>query len=150
MIYGRFLKIIINSEGIEFQSKVNEEIDEETKITLLRAYLVFMIINEQNHFMKRYFNKNQPNILCNTPVIKNISEGGRQLIKLLFGEELIEKKLNIEQANFILNINNWNKKSVSEFKKCFMEIKTENSGDKCIVYLSSHRESICDHSKLHA
>ena len=146
----RFLKIVINSEGIEFPSKVNKEIDVESKNTLLRAYLVFVIIHEQNHFMKRYFNKNQPNILCKTPVIKNISEGGRQLIKLLFGDELIKKKLNIEQANFILNINNWNKKSVSEFKKCFKEIKTGNHGDKCIVYLSSPDESICDHSKLHA
>ena len=146
----RFLKIVINSEGIEFQGENNKKIDIESKSNLLKAYLVFVIIHEINHFMKRYFNINQANTLCNTPLIKNISEGGRQLIKLLFGDELIKKKLNIEQANFILNPTNWNKKSVSEFKKCFMEIKTENSGDKCIVYLSSHRESICDHSKLHA
>ena len=146
----RFLKIVINSEGIQFPSYPNQEIDKEIKITLLKAYLVFVIIHEQNHFMKRYFNQKQANILCNTPVIKDIGEGGRQLIKLLFGDELIKKNLNIEQAKYILDINNWNKKSVFEFKKGFLEIKTGNYGDKCIVYLTSSDESICDHSKLHA
>ena len=146
----RFLKIVINSEGIQFQSERNQKIDIESKFKLLKAYLIFLIIHEQNHFMKRYFNINQTNTLCNTPLIKNISEGGRQLIKLLFGDKLIKKKLNIEQANFILDVTNWNKKSVFEFKKCFMEINTGNSGDKCITYLSSSDESICDHSKLHA
>ena len=146
----RFLKIVINSEGIQLPSEHNKNIDENSKNKLLRAYLVFLIIHEQNHFMKRYFNQKKTNTLCNTPVIKSISEGGKQLIKLLFGDELINKNLNIEQANYILDMNNWKKKSVYEFKKGFLEIKTEDYGDKCITYLSSSNESICDHSKLHA
>ena len=80
----RFLKIVINSEGIKFE-RVNNN-----KLILLKAYLIFVIIHELNHFLKRYFNINEPNDLCHSPKISGFDdegEGGKQLIKLLFGDE---------------------------------------------------------------
>ena len=143
----RFLKIVINSEGITFKAPQN---DSENLSKLLEAYLIFVIIHEQNHFMKRYFNQNIANTLCKTPDIKGYNEGGKQLIKLLFGDDFIKKYLNIEQAKYITNINNWRKNSVYEFRKGFMEIESNRDKDKYIVFLSSDDESMCDHSKLFA
>ena len=53
----RFLKIIINSEGVSIESKkaINDDND---KYILLKAYLVFIVIHELNHFIKRQFNIN--------------------------------------------------------------------------------------------
>ena len=144
----RFLKIVINSQGIKLKNESKMVIDHEIKILLLRAYLVFLVIHELNHFMKRYLNKNKSFNSCKTPEIKECKEGGEQLIKLLFGHILIENSINIEQANYILNIGNWNQKSVYEFKKKFLEIKTDLKADKCLVYLSSEKHLLCDHSKL--
>lgn len=61
---------------------------------------------------------------------------------------LINKFLNVEQANYILDINNWTKKSVIEFRNNFSLIKKDDKKDEAIVYLSSEKESIFDHSKL--
>ena len=143
----RFLKIVINSEGIEFE-RVNNN-----KLILLQAYLIFVIIHELNHFLKRYFNIDEPNDLCHSPKISGFDdegEGGKQLIKLLFGDELIKKGLNIEQAQYILDIDIWKKSSVLEFRQGFLNIKTDKSKDASIIYLSSEKESICDHSKLYS
>ena len=41
----RFLKIVLNSEGIKFNPENNNYIP-----ILLKAYLVFVIIHEQNHY----------------------------------------------------------------------------------------------------
>ena len=142
----RFLKIVVNSEGVKLKTK--EYIDKENIIILLKAYLIFLIIHELNHFIKRYFNKNKSFKMCKTPEIKENKEGGEQLIKLLFGHILIENTLNIEQAKYILNINNWNKKSVFEFKKDFMNIEKTYENNNSIVYLTSEKHSICEHSKL--
>ena len=54
----RFLKIVINSEGVNIESK-NTNINDNDINILLKAYLVFIIIHELNHFMKRQFNKDQ-------------------------------------------------------------------------------------------
>ena len=48
----RFLKIVINSEGANIQSN-NKTISENDKQILLKAYLIFIIIHELNHFIKR-------------------------------------------------------------------------------------------------
>ena len=144
----RFLKIVINSEGVRLKYDKEENIDTDVIFLLLKAYLVFIIIHELNHFMKRYLNKDQDVDLCKTPSIKDYKEGGEQLIKLLFGHILIENTLNVEQAKYILEIKNWNKKSITEFKRDFLNIQKDSKSDNCIVYLSSKMESICDHSKL--
>ena len=116
---------------------------EETKIILLKAYLVFLIINELYHFMKRYLNKNKSYNSCKTTELKESKEIGEQLIKLLFGHILIKNSINIEEAKYILN-----KKSAYEFKKEFSKFKTDLEANKCLVYLSSEKHLICDHSKL--
>ncbi len=134
----RFLKIVFNSRGI----KLNLDNTSNTSI-LLRAYLIFVIIHEQNNFIKRCFNKG-----ANTPKINIYDEGERDLIKILFGEEMIKNNLNLDQAKFILNLNNW-KKSIIVFKNDFMKIETGGNKES-ILYLDSEYSSFCDHSKLHA
>ena len=144
----RFLKIVLNSEGIKFKSDENEN----EKIILLKAYLVFVIIHEQNHYIKRFLNVNSEAKLCKTPKIgeKDEGEGGKLLITILFGDALINKSLNLEQAKYILDINNWRKENAICFKKGFLEIKTKDTKETTIIYLSSGTISICDHSKLDA
>lgn len=143
----RFLKIVINSEGVKLRTN-SRNIDKQSILVLLKAYLIFLVIHEFNHFMKRYLNQNKSYKVCKTPEIKDYKEGGEQLIKLLFGHILIENSLNIKQAEYILDINNWKKESVQVFRNDFMKIKKNNDNDKCIVFLSSEEKSICDHSKL--
>ena len=148
----RFLKIIINSEGVSIESKkaINDDND---KYILLKAYLVFIVIHELNHFIKRQFNINNKIDVCKTPKIKGFDdegEGGKQLIKLLFGDALINKYLNIEQAKYILDMKNWKKSSVLDFKNDFSKIATNKGNEGSIVYLYSEKMSICDHSKLFA
>ena len=148
----RFLKIVINSKGVRIKNEQSTNsiinMNNDIRSLLLKAYLIFIVIHELNHFMKRYLNKNQTFDLCKTPIVKEYKEGGEHLIKLLFGHILIENTLNIEQANYILDIKNWNKKSVIEFRSNFSEIKKDSENNNCIVYLSSENKSICDHSKL--
>jgi len=148
----RFLKIVINSEGADIVSK-NKNINDNDINILLKAYLVFIVIHELNHFMKRQFNKNQTIDVCRSPKIKGFDdegEGGKQLIKLLFGDVLINKYLNIEQAKYILDMKNWSKKSVNEFREDFLKIETSIGYEDSIVYLISEKMSFCDHSKLFA
>ena len=135
----RFLKIVVNPEGIVFPYFQNEQNNKKIKLILLKAYLIFLLIQEQNHFL---------DILCKTPDIKGYDEDKRQLIELLFGDESIKTKLNIEQAKYILDSNKWKKSSVYEFKRDFLAIKSGKDIDKCFIYLSSYEESMCDHSKL--
>ena len=146
----RFLKIIINTEGVNIESK-KTNIDDSDKNILLRAYLVFKVIHELNHFMKRQFNLDSTIDVCKTQKMKVFDdevEGGKQLIKLLFGDVLINKYLNIEQAKYILDIQNWDKKSALDFKNGFSKIPTNKGFEDSIVYLNSEKMSYCDHSKL--
>ena len=142
----RFLKIILNFQGIKYSS-----LNVTNKNDLLKAYLVFVIIHEQNHYIKRFLKINIKSDLCKTPKINDGNdegEGGKQLIKLLFGDALINKCINCKQAKYILDIRNWKKNSVFEFRSGFLNISSENSEESSIVYLSSEINSICDHSKL--
>ena len=83
-----FLKIIINSKGVKLKTN-SQNIDKLSILLLLKAYLIFLLIYELNHFMKRYLNQNKSYKICKTPEIKDYKEGGEQLIKLLFGHILI-------------------------------------------------------------
>ena len=80
----RFLKIVINSQGIKLKNEANMVMYEETKIILLKAYLVFLFINELNHFMKRYLNKNKSYNSCKTTELKESKEIGEQFNKITF------------------------------------------------------------------
>lgn len=62
----RFLKTVINSEGANIQSN-NKIISENDKQILLKAYLIFIIIHELNHFIKRLINIGQDINVCKTP-----------------------------------------------------------------------------------
>ena len=144
----RFLKIVLNSEGIKLDPNVKQN---ESDI-LLKAYLVFVIIHEQNYYIKRFLNVGTNVKLCKTPKIGDKDEGvgGKFLIALLFGDALINKSLNLRQAKYILDINNWRKKTVNDFRNDFIVIETNESNETSIIYLTSGSNSICDHSKLDA
>ena len=128
----RFLKIVINTNGILLN------MDSISKITLLKAYLIIIIMQEQNNFITRYFNISSYPNLCE----------GKNLIKLLFVEKTIHDHINLEQAKYILDMNNWNKKSLCLFKNDFEKIKAGGNKNN-IIYLTSEYPSSCDHSKLH-
>ena len=141
----RFLKIILNSQGIQLDANNLDD-----KMLLLKAYLIFMIIYEQNNFIRRYFNKNKNVCICDFPNIDDCNEGEEQLINLLFGDALIKQGLNINQVKYIINPDNWKKKSVDNFKANFRKIEANNeSNKKSIIYLTPRPISMCDHSKLH-
>ena len=141
----RFLKVVLNSEGIKFKSENNNYI-----LTLLKAYLVFVIFHEQNHYIQRFLNVDIDIQLCKTPKIGEDDEGeeGKLLIKLLFGDALINKTLNIKQAEYILDIKNWKKHNAIDFRKDFLSLKIEEGDETSIIYLTSGKNSICDHTKL--
>ena len=146
----RFLKIILNCNGIEFKIN-NEKENTDKENELIKAYLVFVILYVQNHFIKRNQNKGINFNLFKTPNINNVKEGGEQLIDLLFGDILINNCINQKQANYILDINNWKNKSLYQFRNDFIKITkdtTESTKESSIIYLRSYRHSICDHSKL--
>ena len=145
-----YLKIVINSKGIKLENDANMSINQANKMLLLKAYLVFLIIQELNHFIKRFLNKNKSFNLSITTEINGCKEGGEQLIKLLFDHILIENSINIKQAEYILNPENWNKMSVCQFKRDFKNIETDCKDNKCLIYLSSEKQILCDHSKLSA
>ena len=100
-------------------------------------------------FIKRYFNTGILSKLCDTPKIGEIKEGEKQLIEILFGHNLIHNCLNVEQASYIINPENWKKKSIFEFRNDFLKINSKNQNNNSIVYLTSESEDFCDHSKLH-
>jgi len=100
------------------------------KIILLKAYSIFIMIHQQNIFMKRYFDLKEGI----TYDVNGFYDRRNLLIKLLFGDSLINNKLTIEKAKYILDLNNWNKKSVLEFKKDFMRIEDDNKS-RFIIYL---------------
>jgi len=140
----RFLRIVLNCNGIEFKNNCDFN-----KVTLLKAYLIFVIIHEQNHFIKKYFSHGIISKLCGTPKIDEVREGGKQLMQLLFGHHLIHNCLNVDQARYIINPENWEKKSVFEFRNDFLKNANDNNNsNNSIVYLTSESENFCDHSKL--
>ena len=138
----RFLKIVLNSQGIKLSKK-----DKYNDI-LLKAYLAFVIIHEQNQFIWSFLNINIQINLCKTLKIVENNKKGKFLIKLLFGHELLRKFLNLEQAKYILDVKNWYKKTFNEFREGFEAINPEENNGESIIYLNSESISLCDHSKL--
>ena len=132
----RFLKIIINSQDIIFNKSENTEDD---NIKLISAYLIFIIIHEFNHLIKRYYKIGYDKDDANTP---REDEGGKEIINLLFGHHLLNRNINIAQAIYILNINNWNMKNIKAFREEYSKISTVND-DKSISFLFSGEEDIC-------
>ena len=75
----RFLKIIINSQDIFFNKEDNTDDD---NIKLFTAYLIFIIIHEFNHLIKRFYKNGIDKDDAITP---RKNEGGKEIISLLFG-----------------------------------------------------------------
>ena len=87
--------------------------------------------------------------LCNILKIgeDDEGEGEKLLIKLLFADALINKSLNIKQAEYILDIKNWMKDNAIDFRKDFLSLKIEEGDKTSFIYLTSGKNSICDHKK---
>ena len=124
----RFLKIVLNTKGINLICN-----NKSDKDILLKAYLILVIINEVNNFIKRYFNIKIKSYLGKMPKIdNNYNEREKQLIEIIFDNEIIYKGLNMEQAKYILDIKNW-AKLVYEFKNEFSKINNRNQ-DYSIIF----------------
>lgn len=72
------------------------------------------MLHEFNHFIRRFGTKKNEICGCKTP---RDCEGGKQLFYYLFEKEII-KTINLEDANSIININNWNDNNYN-FSKLF-------------------------------
>ena len=70
------------------------------------------------------------------------------MAKIIFGDELINKNINLVQAKYIIDMNNWFK-SIYEFKNGFLNIKNSDNKD-FISYFSLEHSSYCDHSLVHS
>ena len=100
----------------------------------MKAYLILVIINEENHFIKRYFYKNVKSHINNTQKIQEYDEDGKDLIKIIFGYDVVNKSLYLDQAYFIKDIKNWSK-SIYEFKNEFLNIKKMKAKKQLLLYI---------------
>jgi len=132
----RFLKIIINSQDIFFNKEDNTDDD---NIKLFTAYLIFIIIHEFNHLIKRFYKNGIDKDDAITP---RKNEGGKEIISLLFGHYLLNRNINLAQAQYILDISNWKMKSLKDFREGYSNISTLLN-DKSISFLFSGEDDIC-------
>ena len=94
------LKIFFNSLYYEF----NEDINKKNKKIILKAVLKIIIVHEIIHILK-YLKDNIS--FKEIPKTPRQREGGKMLINYLFGKPYI-KRINLNEAKQINNINNWN------------------------------------------
>jgi hypothetical protein len=83
-----------------------------------------VLLHEVDHFNKRNAFSGQEISKAKTPrtknnIFANKPEGGFYFIKTLFSVDI--RRLSLEQAEFILNLNNWNC-SLNEFQAKFSDI----------------------------
>ena len=136
------LKVSINLLFYEF----NDNIEENDKKEILKAYFKIIILHEIAYLLK-YCKKNSN--YDNIPSTPNNKEGGKMFINYLFGLPTINE-INLEQAKKINNLNNW--ENVKELRKIFNKkiSESEKPGDinkeKKYVkfYLSEKDESFDD------
>ena len=122
-------KIVINP----VQFLIGEEIDELNIKTILKGYLIVILLHETEHFF-RVWDKSK-SVFPHTPKDK---EGGRMFIKYLFGVLSINH-INLEQAITIFNYNTW--KNHNQLKKIFSgqleDIEEDNINDFLLKYFKS-------------
>ena len=94
-------KIVINPTQFFLGKDINEKNEDKIKL-ILKGYLMVIILHETEHYF-RLLNKNKK-VSDSTP---REQEGGRLFIKYLFGVYTINH-IDENQANLILNIENWN------------------------------------------
>ena len=78
------------------------------------------------------------------PILKN-KKGGKILINYLFGKTVI-KKINEEQAEKILDINNWN--NLDNLKNIFSSENEEKNDDKDI-YISFYSTNLNEEERIY-
>jgi hypothetical protein len=101
-----------------------------------KAAFVILFLHEFDHFLKRYgaTNEDFDAIHTDREIIKiykttedgffqnvAIEEGGEMLLCSIFGRQEFEN-LNLNQAEFIINISNWGK-NIEKFQCGFMKFK---------------------------
>ena len=119
-------KIVINPA----QFYMGKDLKEDDIKTILKSYLLIVILHETEHFF-RLLNKTKK-VFDLTPRGK---EGGRLFIKYLFGVYSINH-INVNQSKEVLNYDNW--KDHQEIKKIFInqleDIEENNINDFLLNY----------------
>ena len=119
-------KIVINPA----QFYMGKDLKEDDIKTILKGYLLIIILHETEHFF-RLLNKTNE-VFNNTPRGK---EGGRLFIKYLFGVNSINH-INVNQSKEVLNYDNW--KDHQKIKKIFInqleDIEENNINDFLLNY----------------
>ena len=127
----RFLKkIVINPVQFFLGKEIKEEND---IITILKGYLIVILLHEIEHFLRLL--DNSKNVLPRTP---RDGEGGRMFIKYIFGVPSINH-INSNQAKLILNNDTW--KDHENLKKIFIgqleDFDEENIDDFLLNYFKN-------------
>ena len=133
---SRFLKIIINTENVEFK-KGGQNLDEHSKKLLMKTYLIFIIIQEISNLIKRL---NKVILDSDKTATYSSEEGGKELMEILFGH-LLDRNINLEQAKYILEIKNW-EKTLTAFYEGYKISMEENKGESIAFLYTGHSE-IC-------
>ena len=113
-------KYIINPSQLYIGANINN--NDEIK-EILKGYLLVILLHETEHFLRTWDEENK-NVFASTPRER---EGGRLFIKHIFGLESINR-INCEQAEKILNLNNWKNHEI--IKSIFENQKEESDINK--------------------
>ena len=116
--------IAVNPLFIKQSNLLKNNFDKKRKI--LFSYLIILFIHEIIHILK-FMKKKKFKELNELPLTPKSKEGGKILINYLFGKPVI-KKINEEQAEKILDINNWN--NLDNLKNIFSAENEEKNEDK--------------------
>ncbi len=132
----RFLKIVINIYDIKF---IHEDPDtnEDTDILLLKSYLVFLLINELNNLIILLNNVEEDSEKANPKQKRK-----KELMNLLFDHYLLNHYFDLEKAKYLLDLNNWEKKNLKDFKEGYIPIVGPKKGTP-ISYLYTGFSQIC-------
>ena len=127
--------IAVNPLFIKQSNLLKNNFDKKRKI--LFSYLIILFILEIIHILK-FMKKKRFKELNELPLTPKNKERGKILINYLFGKPVI-KKINEEQAEKILDINNWN--NLDNLKNIFSAENEEKNDDKDIS-ISFYEEKV--------
>ena len=105
-----YLRIFINDNFIKIQGNLNENEIEDIAF----SYLIITLLHESFHFINRFNKTGKPTKSDFSPISKetNEKEIGIDLIYFIFNVKTI-KELDVQNANFIKNLNNWENENFS-------------------------------------
>ena len=127
---------MINIYDIKF---IHEDPDtnEDTDILLLKSYLVFLLINELNNLIILLNNVEEDSEKANPKQKRK-----KELMNLLFDHYLLNHYFDLEKAKYLLDLNNWEKKNLKDFKEGYIPIVGPKKGTP-ISYLYTGFSQIC-------